>query len=137
MADSLKHLESSLSRLDKKEKLSAVLDFIETSGDCELNLNDIDQLDKNFSMAFPLTSLAEKHGIKDEFLSACFSRAGASRRPSMVQINRLKCGNHDIGKGRQCSRASIKFCSSCRLVGYCSQSCQKEHWSVHKIGEYR
>jgi hypothetical protein len=34
-----------------------------------------------------------------------------------------QCGESDI---------SLKICTKCRLTFYCSNSCQRKHWPVHK-----
>lgn len=31
-----------------------------------------------------------------------------------------------------CSKTATKHCSRCKVVDYCSQDCQKTHWSTHK-----
>jgi hypothetical protein len=30
------------------------------------------------------------------------------------------------------TRCKLKLCSGCSLISYCSQACQKNHWSEHK-----
>lgn len=33
---------------------------------------------------------------------------------------------------QKCSEKKLKKCSACRKALYCNETCQKEHWSIHK-----
>lgn len=45
---------------------------------------------------------------------------------SQAEMNPYRCGT--------CSRATndLKTCSACRLISFCSQSCQKLFWKKHQ-----
>ena len=50
---------------------------------------------------------------------------------SQVQVD--KCANCWVYDWKQAKPASLQKCGRCRVVQYCSKSCQEEHWiKVHK-----
>ena len=50
---------------------------------------------------------------------------------SQVQVD--KCANCWVYDWKQANPASLQKCGRCRVVQYCSKSCQEEHWvKVHK-----
>lgn len=75
-----------------------------------------------------------RNGIQTEWLEKLFSSSmiiddKTRRRPP---LSRLPCANQDPNVPRICDNAATRFCSACRLVGYCSKTCQKQHWLAHK-----
>lgn len=111
-----------------------------------------------FSPAFEaeLSSLCESSSLKLLFQIVCRSGRTLSRRlyiPSQT-VNRdskdesehgeiIKaslCGNPVCIRARvpnstalcQLGSTKMKTCSACRLIHYCSKSCQLKHWQAHK-----
>ncbi|TEB25434.1 hypothetical protein FA13DRAFT_1738376 [Coprinellus micaceus] len=57
----------------------------------------------------------------------------ADNNPDAKQVILKNCSNEVQGcRTREGEVAQFKRCSACRLVSYCSVSCQKAHWSQHK-----
>jgi hypothetical protein len=60
---------------------------------------------------------------------------GADKKP--VKLRDIATEAH--GSGKRCKKCGgagkpkILLCGSCRKVGYCSSTCQKEDWKTHKI----
>lgn len=44
---------------------------------------------------------------------------------SQSEFNPYRCGN--CGRTEQ-----LKLCSSCRLISFCSDACQKQYWPKHR-----
>ncbi|KZV88308.1 hypothetical protein EXIGLDRAFT_619572 [Exidia glandulosa HHB12029] len=75
--------------------------------------------------------LVTKHDIVEEWEKKVLLTEDphTHRRPP---LSRLPCANQDPNLLRACDKPGTRHCSACRLVGYCSQDCQKEHWKQHK-----
>ncbi|KAL4248930.1 MYND-type zinc finger protein samB [Abortiporus biennis] len=43
-------------------------------------------------------------------------------------LDKIPCAN-----GASCEKPGLQVCSSCKLVSYCSKTCQLKHWVLHKI----
>ncbi|KAH6912043.1 hypothetical protein BKA70DRAFT_1266388 [Coprinopsis sp. MPI-PUGE-AT-0042] len=57
----------------------------------------------------------------------------ADSNPDVKAVVLKKCSNEVQGcRVREGDVAQFKRCSACRLVSYCSVSCQKAHWPKHK-----
>ncbi|THV03786.1 hypothetical protein K435DRAFT_962274 [Dendrothele bispora CBS 962.96] len=147
MTDPVKDLDSALSQLvEEEDKISTLLSFLKTRNDSSGGTINLDGSGRNFdpiSQAKDLTevsdvmSLVQQHGLLNEtFQSALLSlaaQAGTTRSQASSPVDRLECANWDVNAGRRCTKVASKICSGCRLVSYCSQSCQKEHWRAHKL----
>ncbi|KAI9916749.1 hypothetical protein PsorP6_016774 [Peronosclerospora sorghi] len=71
----------------------------------------------------PATEVSDK---REE--SGSETKSSAMRQSSAVSSSLSNlCGACRKAKG------SLKRCGSCRLISYCSLSCQKAHWKYHKI----
>ncbi|THU96978.1 hypothetical protein K435DRAFT_722257 [Dendrothele bispora CBS 962.96] len=140
MTDPVKRLDSALSQLTKDEdKISTLLSFLKTKDDrgtIDLNSsgkssNPVFETKKSMQVS-KVMGLVQKHGLNEKFKSALLSQAGMPEPRATSPVDHLECGNWNVNAGRRCTKVASKVCSGCRLVGYCSQSCQNEHWSAHK-----
>jgi len=142
MAEHVKRLESTLNQCSNdEEKVSALLSIMQLNDEKRLidlqsdGQNEARPQDQNAVLASALMDVAQKHGLEEKFLTA--SLASAQGKASFcTHLDRLECGNHDVNKSRRCGGLGSKACSACHLVSYCSQTCQKEHWKLHKRGRH-
>eukprot|EP01084_Bolivina_argentea_P285804 490167_1 len=44
----------------------------------------------------------------------------------------IKCGWDECSKYQVDNKIKYKMCKNCRMILYCSRSCQKRHWIIHK-----
>jgi hypothetical protein len=78
----------------------------------------------------------------------CFKRGGMKPHCPILQVGKreeatpegLGVAASNQNKSHRCNaynqeevHANFKRCSTCKLVYYCSKSCQKRHWSEHQI----
>ena len=66
-------------------------------------------------------------GIDTDFLLADFLSSNRSPSNPYHHLHRKSCAFCYVAK------VELKSCSRCRFEFYCSTSCQKSHWSVHKL----
>ena len=86
-----------------------------------------------------LSALAKKHGcmhIVEHFQTQLGEmQPGSGLR--MQPLDEIMCANCTPAMIKNgvavCEKRGTKVCSGCRLVKYCSQRCQKEHWPAHKV----
>ena len=86
-------------------------------------------------ISYALMAATTRHGVAHEFARRLLAQkyeTNGSFRPPLVK---LPCANVDPNEHRACDSDGTKACSGCRLVSYCSQGCQKQHWKRHKEGE--
>ena len=61
------------------------------------------------------------------------SMMAASSFPGVLSCLRNKCSNCALFDWEQPDAATLKQCAKCKVVQYCGEHCQKEHWmQVHK-----
>jgi len=79
-----------------------------------------------------LTRLAIRFTI--EQLSALRAIACAAREKKALRKILCEAWPHDTSSCANCgsSDAKLSACATCRLVKYCSRSCQKANWKEHK-----
>ena len=88
-----------------------------------------------------LSSLAKKHGcmhiIVEELDKSWVDEMQLGSGLRMQPLDEIMCANCIPTLTGNCVTACEKrgmmACSGCHLVKYCSQTCQKKHWPVHKI----
>ena len=86
-----------------------------------------------------LSALANKHGcmyIVVEHLQTQLDKMQPGSGLRMQPLDEIMCANSTptIKNGvAVCEKRGTMVCSGCRLVKYCSQRCQKEHWPAHKV----
>ena len=86
-----------------------------------------------------LSALAKKHGcmhIVEEHFQTQLEQTQPGSGLRMQPLDEIMCANSTptIKNGvAVCEKRGTMVCSGCRLVKYCSQRCQKEHWPAHKV----
>ena len=86
-----------------------------------------------------LSALANKHGcmhIVEEHFQTQLDKTQRGSGLRKQPLKEIMCANSTpmIKNGvTVCEKRGTMVCSGCRLVKYCSQRCQKEHWPAHKV----
>ena len=87
-----------------------------------------------------LSALANKHGcmhIVNEYDQTLSDKAQPGSGLRMQPLDEIMCANCTPAMIKNgvavCEKRGTMVCSGCRLVKYCSQRCQKEHWPAHKV----
>ena len=86
-----------------------------------------------------VSTLANKHGCKhilEEYFQSQVDKMQPGSGLRMQPLDEIMCANCTpmIENGvAVCEKRGTMVCSGCRLVKYCSQRCQKEHWPAHKV----
>jgi len=78
----------------------------------------------------PISIAYEKQGIEFTFVSPIWDIA--DNKLNFVCLF-PKGKSEDVVICALCRKSASSFCSQCRLVAYCSLTCQTTHWKVHKI----
>ncbi|KAF5335053.1 hypothetical protein D9758_016329 [Tetrapyrgos nigripes] len=136
----VENLQSTLENTkSSEEKLAAVLAAIELSDEPRLRqmtgsgsdcTSTVEEEEKRRTLT-RIHELAQQHGLS---LDQVFS-ASRHRIRIVTHLEFLECANHDVTNSQQCLKKATKTCSQCRLVIYCSEACQLQHWKRHKLGE--
>ncbi|KIY66372.1 hypothetical protein CYLTODRAFT_491503, partial [Cylindrobasidium torrendii FP15055 ss-10] len=141
-------LEAQLSRLStKEEKTSALATFLIDESTEDENSAPIQFLSASTTMqntyaetqrdaglaewkeAFP--QVISRHGLDMSEVLAVLMDAPTDSAIPRIGF-RLGCASHDVAASQYCKKDGILTCSGCRLVRYCSVTCQKSHWRAHK-----
>ncbi len=103
--------------------------------------NELDITADQFVVLVNISDTSRSYVTRDNLLETtllqalCESgRPGSVEDPDMVRyLNGTPLAASGKCAGCHCSPDVLKTCSACRLVGYCSKTCQKEHWVVHRL----
>ncbi|KAI0084571.1 hypothetical protein BDY19DRAFT_530222 [Irpex rosettiformis] len=71
-------------------------------------------------------------GLVSAFETLSVQTATGSCRDGTL-LRQVECGAYTAGTPEEsCQRIGVQLCSNCKLVKYCSKSCQIAHWKTHK-----
>ena len=138
-----KALNAAASRAEKEEVFRVYLDsiFDENMGEfMHSSEGERQKWEASHNQDFVvLSALANKHGcmhIVEGHIQTQIDKMQPGSGLRMQPLDEIMCANSTptIKNGvAVCEKRGTMVCSGCRLVKYCSQRCQKEHWPAHKV----
>ena len=138
-----KALNAAMSRAEKEEVFRVYLDsiFDEKMGRfIHSSEGEPQKWEASYNQAsVVLSALANKHGcmhIVVEHIQTQLDKAQPGSGLRMQPLDEIMCANCTPTTKNGvavCEKRGTMVCSGCRLVKYCSQRCQKEHWPAHKV----
>ncbi|KAF5361312.1 hypothetical protein D9758_010291 [Tetrapyrgos nigripes] len=129
-------LQSSLDKIDSdQDKLSTLLSAMDlydqprelralSGTGCDNSFSD----DQNQHVWSQFMELAQKHGIEDQFISACLQRMDFSR--TSTHLEHLECANHDLKSSKRCKERATKICN-------CKHKLRSKDWKPEWVEEQR
>ena len=111
-------------------KLPYFLDFSMNNADVVSFLGEPNK--KMGGRTVPISITYERQGIEFTFVSPIWDITD-NKLNFICLFPKNVNKNEDVVICALCRKSASSFCSQCKLVAYCSLTCQTTHWKVHKI----